>query len=122
MRVSAIIVVLLGVAALVFGVLFVIEASSAEQEVADSIQPLPLAQLDAQYDAVAAQHNQMKEAGTPPGVEYNYLTIQKTGLGLARANVGVAGLVRTHGIIDIIVGVGLILAGVGLYMKGQSAA
>ena len=42
MRVMAVIVVILGLASLVFGILFVTQAASAEQEIADSIAPLPL--------------------------------------------------------------------------------
>lgn len=129
-RVSAIVVAVLGVACLVFGIIFMTQASSAEQEIADDIQPLTIAQVDAQYEAVKT--NQMAlamieepniQAGTAaPSAMYNYLTIQRTGLGLARANIGLAAFTRTNGIIDIIVGVGLILAGLGLFKKGQSVA
>ena len=122
MRAIAIVIVILGVASLAFGVLFITQSCSAKQEVADSIAPLPLDQLDAQYDGVTAKFNQMKAAGAPPSIEYNYLAVNKVGLGLARSNVGTAGLVMTSGIIDIILGAGLILAGVALLRKGQSAA
>lgn len=129
-RWSAIIVTVLGVAALVFGIIFITQAGSAEQEIADEIQPVTIAEVDAKYEAVKT--NQMALAGTEepkiqagtaaPSTTYNYLTVQRTSLGLARANIGLAGFVRTSGIIDIIVGLGLILAGVGLFKKGQSAA
>ena len=130
MRVIAIVIVILGVASLAFGVLFVTQAGAAEQEIADKIQPLPLAELDARYDAVSAQQMSLRMAEEPqiqagkaaPSAMYNYLTIQRTSLGLARANVGTAGFVMTSGIINIILGAGLILAGVGLLRKGQSAA
>ena len=130
MRVIAIVVLLLGVASLAFGVLFITEASSAEQEVADSLQPLPLADLDAKYETVKASQMALRTAEEPgiqagtaaPSAMYNYLTIQRTSLGLARSNVGLAAFTRTSGIINIILGVGLILAGVGLLKKGQSAA
>jgi hypothetical protein len=121
MRVISVIVAILGLAVLVFGILFVLQGISGEQEVADSIAPLPLEKLDAQYDALTSQYNQMKEAGTPPGAEYNNLAVNKVGMGLARANVGTASFARTSGIIDIILGLGLVLAGLALYRK-QSAS
>ena len=126
----AVVVAVLGVVSLVFGIIFVAQASSAEQEITSEIQPLKIAEVDAKYEAVKT--NQMAlakteepkiQAGTAaPSAMYNYLTIQRTSLGLARANIGLAGFVRTSGIIDIIVGLGLILAGVGLFKKSQSVA
>lgn len=120
MRVMAIIVVILGLASLVFGILFITQAASAEQEVADSIAPLPLDQLDATYDGVTAQYNQAKAAGIPPSPDYNALYGNKVGLGLARANVGTASFVQTSGIINIILGLGLILTGLALLRKAAS--
>jgi hypothetical protein len=120
MRVLAIIVAILGLASLVLGILFIVQAVDGEQEVANSIAPLPLAQLDAQYDAVTAQYNQMRAANAPPSAEFNYLYGNKVGLGLARANVGTARAVKTNGIIDIILGVGLVLAGIGLFRKAAA--
>jgi hypothetical protein len=125
---GAIVVTVLGVACLVFGIIFIIQAGSAEQEIADEIQPLAIGDVDARYEAVktsqmalAAAEEPGIQAGTAaPSTMYNYLTVQRTSLGLARANIGLAGFVRTSGIIDIIVGLGLVLAGVGLFKKGQS--
>jgi len=122
MRAIGIIVLILGVAGLAFGVLLIPQAYSAEDEIAESIAPLPLDQVDSQYDAVKAKYTQMKESGAPPSVEYNYLTVQKTGLGLTRSQIGLASLTRTIGMINIILGVGLVLAGIGLMRKGQSSA
>jgi hypothetical protein len=117
MKVVSIIVILLGVASIVFGVLFITQAASGEKEIAESISPLPLEQLDEQYDTVAAQYTQMRDAGAQASVEFNYLTVQKTGLGLARANVGAAQSVRMNGIIDIILGLGLGLAGFFIFRR-----
>ena len=117
MRAISIIVIILGLVSIIFGILFVTQASTAENVIAESIAPLPLSQLDDQYDKVKAQHEQMKAAGAQPSTDYNYLTIQKTGLGLARANVGTAQSVRINGIIDIILGLGLGLTGLGLMRK-----
>jgi hypothetical protein len=129
-RWSAIVVAVLGVVVLVFGIIFITQASSAEQEIADEIQPLTIAEVDAQYEAVKTnqmalamtEEPQIQAGQAAPSTTYNYLTVQRTSLGLARANIGLAEFVRTSGIIDIIVGLGLILAGVGLFMKGRSVA
>ena len=125
-RWGAIVIVALGVAGLVLGIIFITQASSAEKEIANELQPLPIAEVEAKYEAVKT--NQMAlamseepgiQAGTSaPSAMYNYLTVQRTSLGLARANIGLVGFVRTNGIIDIVVGLGLILAGVGLSKKG----
>ncbi|MBL7166731.1 MAG: hypothetical protein ISS55_09650 [Dehalococcoidales bacterium] len=128
MRLCSIVVSLVGVAALVFGIIFITQAGSSAQEVADSIQPVTLAELDGKYETVKAQQGAMRAAEEPqiqagtaaPSSMYNYLTIQRTALGLARTNVGLAGFVRTSGILDILVGIGLVLAGVGLFKHSQS--
>ena len=120
MRVISVIVVILGLASLVLGILFIVQAADAEQEVADSIAPLPLDQLDATYDAVTAKYNQAKEAGAPISTDYNALYGNKVGLGLARSNIGTANFVWTTGIVNIILGAGLVLAGLGLLRKASA--
>jgi high-affinity Fe2+/Pb2+ permease len=128
MRVMAIIVAILGVASLVLGILFVTAASSAEQEIADSIQPLTISEVDAKYDAVKqtqmalrmTEEPQIQAGKAAPSAMYNYLTIQRTSLGLTRSEIGLASFTRTSGIINIILGAGLILAGVGLLKRRQS--
>jgi len=118
------------VVCLVFGIIFIIQASSAEQEIASELQPLEISEVDAKYEEVKTNQTALVrneepniQAGTAaPSPMYNYLTVQRTSLGLARANIGLAGSVRTNGIIDIIIGLSLILAGIGLLKKGQSVA
>jgi len=129
-RWGAIVVTVLGVVGLVFGIIFITQAGSSEKEIAESIQPITLTELDAKYEAVKTSQMAIRAAEEPniqagqaaPSAMYNYLTIQRTSLGLARANIGLAAFVRTSGIIGIIVGLGLILAGVGLFKKGRSVA
>jgi len=124
-RVSAIVVAILGVVCLVFGIIFMTQASSAEKEIADDIQPLTIAEVDAKYEAVKANQMALMATEEPniqagraaPSAMYNYLTIQRTSLGLARANIGLAGFTRTSGIIDVVVGLGLILVGLELFKK-----
>jgi hypothetical protein len=130
MRALAVIVIILGLAALVFGILFIPQASSAEQEIADSIAPLTLDQVDAKYDAVAVKYDALKAAEEPqiqaktaaPTINYVYLSAQRALLGLAKSNIGTAKFVRLNGLIDILVGLGLVLAGFVLLRKSQSAA
>lgn len=117
MRAIAIIVVILGVAALVFGILFVTQGSSGLQEVTDSIAPLPLDQLDDAYEQAKAGIAQMEAAGMEPDLATK---LTKTGLGLAKANKGTAQMVRTSGVVNICVGLGLALAGLGLLRKAQA--
>jgi hypothetical protein len=124
MRAVALIIVIIGLASLVLGIIFIAEAGSAEQEIADSIQPVKISEVDAKYEAVKAKQSQLRaveepaiQAGTPPSAMYNYLTIQRTSLGLTRSQIGLASFTRTTGIINLILGVGLILAGLGLYKK-----
>ena len=59
----------------------------------------------------------MKASGAPPSVEFNYVYGNKVGLGLARANAGTASAVRINGIIDIMLGLGVILAGLAILRK-----
>lgn len=128
MRVMAIVILILGVASLAFGVLFVTEASSAEQEIADSIQPLPIAEVDARYDAVKESQMALRMVEEPeiqagkaaPSAMYNYLTIQRTALGLTLSQIGLVSFTRTSGIINVILGLGLILAGAGLLKKARA--
>jgi hypothetical protein len=130
-RISAVLVAVLGVACLVFGVMFIMQASSGEQKIADEIKPLVINQVNAKYGEVAAQLGTLAAAEEPkiqagtaaPSAMYNYLSIQRTSLGLARANIGLVQFVRTSGIASIIIGVGLVLAGAGSFRKtSQSMA
>lgn len=130
MRALAVIVIILGLAALVFGILFIPQSSSGRQEIADSVAPLSLDEVEAKYDTVAAKYNALKTAEEPniqagqamPSAMYNYLAAQRALLGLAKANIGTVNFILLNGVIDIIVGLGLVLAGFTLLRKSMSAA
>lgn len=130
MRVIAIIIAILGLATLVYGILFVAQAGVAEDEVAASISPLALSEVNGKYDTVATKYNQIKAAEEPkiqasqalPSDMYNYLSAQRALLGLAKSNIGLAKFLRTTGTVNIIVGLGVVLAGIALLRKVQSAA
>lgn len=121
-------VAIIGIAVLVFGVIFIFQSGSAKQQVADSIAPLTLDQLNARYDAVTAQQKTIMQAEEPniqagkaqPTAMYNYLTAQKTGLGLAKSNVGTANLTMMMGITDILVGLGLVIGGILIPVREQT--
>jgi len=113
MRVLAIIVIILGIAAIVFGILYIPQANSARQKVADSLtSPVTLDNLDATYDQISGMFDKLKASGMASS-DPQYVTVlgQRTSLGLARSNVGTARMVLTNGIIDIILGLGLVLGG-----------
>jgi hypothetical protein len=48
---------------------------------------------------------------------YNYLSSQRALLGSAKSNVALSGFVMMSGTVDIVLGVGLMLIGLALYMK-----
>jgi hypothetical protein len=130
MRVLAVIVIILGLASLVLGILFIPQAASANKEIADSIAPLTLDKVDATYDAVSAKYDALKAAEEPgiqaktaaPTINYVYVSAQRALLGLAKSNMGIVTAVRTNGIVDIVVGLGLVLGGFVLLRKSSSAA
>ena len=124
-RFYGIIVALIGVAILVMGIVFMLQSNTGKKTVADEISPIALSDLNAKYNTVeAAQEAQMAkeepgiQAGqAAPSAMYNYLSSQRALLGLAKSNVGLSGFVMMSGTVDIILGIGLALIGVVLYMK-----
>jgi hypothetical protein len=123
MRFLGLLVIILGIAAIVFGILFIPQASNTKQEVADSLtSPVTLDNLDATYDQIAGAYDQLKAAGMPSSdPQYVMVLGQRTSLGLARNSVGLAKFLNTMGMVNIIVGVGLVLAGCAVMMKKNSA-
>lgn len=125
---GSLIIIAVGAASLVFGIIFIGQSGSAKQQIADDIAPLTLDEVDARYDAVVVQHNTLRSTEEPkiqtgqaaPSAMYNYLSIQRTSLGLARTSIGLANFTRMTGIIDIIVGVGLLFTGM-LLMQNRAA-
>jgi len=112
------VVMAVGIVVLVFGIVFAIQSGSAKQQIADSIAPLRLNQVNATYDLVteyqkifmAAEEPDIQAGKAAPSAMYNYLTIQRTSLGLVKSNIGLANLVLTMGIVDIVLGIGIVLA------------
>ena len=127
MKTLAILVVILGLASLVMGIILVINSGPARDEVAESINPLTLANLDAQYDQVKSAQMQMaQQEGAAiqqgnPSSGYVWLTLQRTSLGLARSNVGLANLTQILGYVNIVIGIALVIVSLGMMRKTSTA-
>jgi hypothetical protein len=127
-RVMSIVIGVLGIAVLVFGAVFIIRAGSGEQQISDEIQPLKLSEVNAKYDAVKAKQLEMAKVEEPqiqagkaaPSAMYNYLSVQKSTLGVVKANITLAGAVRMLGIMSLIAGLGLLFAAAVLFRKGRT--
>jgi hypothetical protein len=127
-RIVTIVVGVLGVLILVLGVIFMTQASAAEKKIADEIQPLKIEQVNATYDNVKAKQMQVQQAeganiqAGNPSLTYTYLTLQRTSLGLTRSNLGIAQFTRTAGIVNIVLGAGILLLALVLLATKKSAA
>jgi hypothetical protein len=107
------------------GIVFLTQANTAKNTVANEIRPITLSNLNAQYNTVEAAQEQYMAAEEPgiqakaslPSTTYNYLSAQRALLGLAKSNMGTSGFVMISGTVDIVLGIGLILVGLALYMK-----
>jgi hypothetical protein len=133
MRVIAVLIAVIGVFTLAFGIVLITQAASAEKTISDQLQtglkPLQISEVQAAYDAATAQMVQMKQselqqvsAGKPVSANYLNVVNQRTALGLSRSNIGMAQSTRMNGIIDIVVGVSLVLAGLILLSKRLNPA
>ena len=127
---SALLVLVIGVACIALGTLFIFQANSGQQEIANEIQPLKIEQVDAKYDAVkatqitlaAAEEPKIQAGQAAPSAMYSYLSAQRALLGLAKSNLGVVEFVRFIGILNIIIGVGFLLISVVLFRRSQREA
>ena len=129
-RWMALIVVLLGVVSLVLGVALMGSAGSAKGQLAEDLKPLlTLDQVQARYDSVKPKQIAIAQAEEPniqagkaaPSTLYTYLTVSRAGLGLTRASLGLISLVRITGIMSLVSGIALVLAGLGLYKVGRKS-
>ncbi|MGP8080564.1 MAG: hypothetical protein ACLPVI_08670 [Dehalococcoidales bacterium] len=119
---------IIGVAAIVFGIIFIFQSCPAKKQVADNIAPVTLSQLNATYNTVTANLTTVMQAEEPniqagtaqPSATFAYLSAQQAGLGLAKSNVGTANMVMMMGIVDVIIGLGLVIGGVLIPGKAKS--
>ncbi len=125
MRILSLVVAILGIAAIVLGVLFIVQAGSGSNEITTSIAPLTQDEVSPKYDAVSAKYDQIKMAEEPaiqqgtagPSDMYNYLSAQRGLLGLAKANIGTVKAIRMMGYTDIVIGLGMVIGGFVLFRK-----
>ncbi len=118
-------IAVIGVVSLVFGILFIIQSNTGKQTVADEINPIALSDLNTKYDSVkasqikvmAAEEPQIQAGKAAPTVMYDYLSAQRALLAEAKSNVALAGFVMMSGVVDIILGLGLIIVGAAFYQK-----
>ena len=111
-RFYGIIVALIGVAILVMGIVFSLQANTAKKTVADQIAPVTLSNLNATYNSVEASQEKLMAAEEPgiqagqaaPSAMYNYLSAQRALLGLAKSNIGFSSFVMMSGTVDIVLG------------------
>jgi predicted PurR-regulated permease PerM len=127
-RIIAAIIAILGIFALVLGIVFIFQSDSAKEQIADEIQPVTLSEVNAKYDAVKAKQLQLRQAEEPQiqagkaaaSDTYNYLSIQRTSLGLAKANIGMAQFIQITGIVNLVIGLGLILVAITLFARSPA--
>jgi len=114
---SALCVAIVGVVCIVFGIMFIIEAGNAEQRVLDEIAPLNLeiGDVNSAYGQASAALGQAMQSGDPEAIQD--ATLRKTSLGVVRSNVGTIKFVRNSGILEIVLGAGLVLASIGLLKR-----
>jgi len=128
MRILSLVALVLGIAAIVFGVLFMVQANTGHNEIITSIVPLTEDQINPQYDAVSAKYNQVMAAEEPaiqggtaaPSAMYNYLSAMRGQLGLAKANIGTVKAIRMIGYVNIAIGIGMAFVGFVLYRKSAA--
>ena len=65
MRILSLVTIVLGIAALALGVVFVFQANAGNNEITTSILPLTADQVNPKYDAVSAKYNQIMAAEEP---------------------------------------------------------
>jgi len=127
-KLVAAIVLLIGVASLALGVMFVIQGNQGKKDLTDDINPILLDQVNAKYDAVrkgqlqymAAEEPQIQAGKAAPSVTYDYLSAQRALLGLAKSNRMVAQFVMTSGYVTMVMGIGLLLVGSALFVKAKA--
>ncbi|RJO61369.1 MAG: hypothetical protein C4542_06320 [Dehalococcoidia bacterium] len=118
-NILSILVAVIGVVCIVFGVLFIMQAGDSKTIVVDELKAsgVTLDNLDAKYDAAKAGLAQALGAGAAGTETAQSVGWQKTSLGLAKSNLGTIDFVQKSGILAIVIGAGLTLAGVGLMKK-----
>ena len=110
-KISAYLVALIGVAAIIFGVLFLMGAGDSQDVLAGELAPVTISQVDATYDQVSA--------GVKANPQDVSLALKKASLGLAKSNLGLIDFVRKSSYLTIAMGVGMVLIGLSMAMMKE---
>ena len=118
-NILSILVAVIGVVCIVFGVLFIMSASSGKTTVVDELKAsgVTVDTLDAKYDQAKTGLAQALAAGAAGNESAQSAGWQKASLGLAKSNLAMVDFVQKSGILTIVIGAGLVLAGWGLMKK-----
>jgi hypothetical protein len=126
-NILSILVAVVGVACIVFGVIFIMSASSGKTTVVDEMAAsgVTVDNLNAKYDlakkgladAMTAMATASDAAKATVNEKIQDAGWQKASLGLAKSNLAMVDFVQKSGILTIVIGAGLVLAGWGLMKK-----
>ncbi len=117
LKMSALCIAIVGVVAIVFGIMGIMEASKSEDKVAEELAAynVELCNVHAAYGQASATLGQAMQSGDAEKIQDARL--DKGSLGLAKSNVGTIKFLRNTAILEIIAGAGFVLAGVGLFKR-----
>jgi hypothetical protein len=113
----SILVAVVGVVAIVFGVLFIMQANSSRDTLVKELAPVTLATLDSTYDQVKAGLATAQAAGAAANETIQSLGWQKASLSAAKGSRGTIDFVEKSGMLTIVLGLGFVLSGWAIMKK-----
>jgi hypothetical protein len=118
-NILSLLVIVIGVVCIVFGAMFIMQSASSRDTVIDELAAsgITAETLDAAYDQAKAGLAQATAAGEAGIETAQSIGWQKSSLGLAKSNLTTIDFVQKSGILAIVIGAGLSLAGAGLFKK-----
>jgi hypothetical protein len=113
-NILSMLVILIGVVCIVFGAMFIMQAASSRDTVVDELAAsgVTTETLNAAYDQAKAGLAQATAAGEAGIETAQSVGWQKASLGLAKSNLTTIDFVQKSGILAIVAGLGLSIAGV----------
>jgi hypothetical protein len=118
-NILSILVTVIGIVCIVFGVLFIMQAGDSRTIVVDELAAsnVTVDNLNAKYDEAKAGLGKALAAGAAGTESAQTVGWQKASLGIAKSSLTTIGFVEKSGIVTIVIGLGLALAGLGLMKK-----
>ena len=113
----SLLVTLVGVVAIVFGIIFIMEAGSSRETLTNELKAsnVTLATLNAAYDQAKTGLEQATAAKNVEGMQS--AGWQKASLSVAKSSVSTISFVQNTGTLNILMGVGFVFIGLFMYMK-----